>query len=140
MRTLFLTLCLVCWTGLTLPALAQQDATAGSGAQPKIQFEATKHKFGTVQQGEVVKHTFQFKNEGNAQLKLKRVKASCGCTVPSWPRDPIAPGETAAINVKFNTAGKMGRQRKSVTVFTNQKDQAVHVLTIAGEVTRKNAN
>lgn len=105
-------------------------------ALPKttVEFGAKEFNYGTVTSGEVVSHKFTFKNTGDKPLTLTRVKASCGCTTPSYSQDPIAPGESGYIDVKFDTAGKTGRQNKSVTVTGNFSDNITQVLSIAGEV------
>lgn len=125
-------------------SVGDQVSPNGNGASlatmgPAIEFEERQYDFGTVQQGEKVKYTFHFKNTGNAPLKLKMVKPSCGCTSPSWPRDPIAAGESGQIDVVFNTSGKRGQQRKSVTVTTNVEDTPVTVLILKGTVVTDNS-
>jgi hypothetical protein len=100
---------------------------------PKIVFEEKEFNFGSIKQGDKVEHTFQFKNEGDAPLKINHAKGSCGCTVPKWPQEPILPGQSGEIHVVFNSAGKSGRQTKSVTLQTNVGETPV-VLYIKGEV------
>ena len=100
---------------------------------PKIVFEEKEFNFGSIKQGDKVEHTFKFKNEGDAPLKINHAKGSCGCTVPKWPQEPILPGGSGEIHVVFNSAGKSGRQSKTVTLTTNVGDAAV-VLTLKGEV------
>ncbi len=85
----------------------------------KIAFKETVHEYGTIKQGEVVKHDFKFTNTGNAPLVIKKVDASCGCTFPSYPFIPIEPGEEGTIGVTFNSAGKIGPQKPTITVVTN---------------------
>ena len=75
--------------------------------------------FGTIQQGDAPEFTFTFKNIGNEPMIIANAKGSCGCTVPQWPKEPIAPGETGEINVKFNSKGKKGSQNKTVTLTAN---------------------
>lgn len=98
-----------------------------------IEFEETEFDFGTVTEGETVRYTYKFKNTGNQLLIIKNAKGSCGCTVPSWPKEPLAPGETAEMLVEFNTKGKNGRQSKRVTITANT-DPIQTFLTIKGEV------
>ena len=78
-----------------------------------------EYNFGTINQGEVVSHTFKFKNTGSEPLIITDAKATCGCTVPKKPNEPIAPGETGELVVEFNSAGKSGAQTKQVTVTAN---------------------
>jgi hypothetical protein len=86
---------------------------------PAISFEKTTHDYGRLIQGEKVSYAFQFSNTGTADLIISNVGASCGCTVPSFPRHPIKPGETGTINVVFDSNNRRGFQNKTVTVLTN---------------------
>lgn len=118
--------------------LAVPAAMAQSAGAPKLNVLSEKtYQFGTIEQGDRVSHVFNIQNAGDAPLKIKHAKGSCGCTVPQWPRDAIAPGEKATINVTFNSAGKMGRQKKSVTLRTNEEKQSTHILFLEGKVVRK---
>ena len=104
----------------SISVMAQQAGTESASQNgPKITFEETEYKFGDIQQGEQVEHVFTFKNSGTEPLILSNVKTTCGCTATDWTRDPIAPGGTGKIRVVFNSAGKMGRQNKIVTVTSN---------------------
>lgn len=100
---------------------------------PIFQFTETEFQFGRVVQGALVKHVFRFTNTGGKDLVIEGVKPSCGCTVGDYPKKAIKPGETAEIEVSFNSAGKIGPQTKSVTVTANTTPAAV-VLTLQGEV------
>ena len=77
---------------------AERDAQAV--VYPEITFEETEHDFGTIDQGTAVDHTFKFTNTGKAPLVITNATSSCGCTVPTWTREPIAPGETGEMLVK----------------------------------------
>ncbi|WNJ20106.1 DUF1573 domain-containing protein [Pontibacter sp. G13] len=124
------------------PANAQTPARppyleeAESMTATTVEWGETMHKFGKVVTGTKVNHTFKFKNTGDQPLKLTRVKASCGCTTPKWTKEEIAPGEEGIIEVTFNTSGKSGPQRKTVTV-TGNFEPINMVLRIQGEVTPK---
>lgn len=100
---------------------------------PKLVFEETEHQFGKINQGDKVKHTFVFKNTGDAPLIINSASGSCGCTVPEWPHEPILPGTTGEVHVVFNSAGKRGLQNKSVTLNTNEGETPVRIY-IKGEV------
>jgi len=110
------------------------------GPLTTVEFKNKVYDFGTVMEGEYVEHDFEFKNTGNEPLILKKVKPSCGCTVPTWPRDPIPPGKTGIIHAKFNTArrGRPGGapQNKHITVTGNIEGGKV-VLTLKGKVDKK---
>jgi len=87
----------------------------------KMHFPEKVFDYGFIMQGDVVKHDFYFKNVGNDDLVIKRVEASCGCTVPVYPKEPIAPGEDGKVSVTFKSAGKLGRQVPNIKVYTNYK-------------------
>ena|SRR6186713_575143 len=87
---------------------------------PVITFEKKMHDFGDMYQGDKVEEVFKFTNTGNEPLIITNVQVTCGCTTPKgWPRDPIAPGGKGELTVAFNSAGKMGKQNKVVTIISN---------------------
>ncbi len=100
---------------------------------PEIEMLETSFDFGEMQQGESVTHDFILKNVGEANLIISAAKGSCGCTVPEWPKAPISQGEEATIKVTFNSAGKSGKQSKTVTLVTNAIPNT-KVLTINGNI------
>ncbi len=85
---------------------------------PVISFNETEFDFGTIDQGTNVEHVFKFTNTGEAPLVIVNAKSSCGCTVPSFPKEPVAPGESAEMLVKFNGSGK-NQVSKTVTITAN---------------------
>ena len=85
----------------------------------KMHFPEKVYDYGFIMQGDTVRHDFYFKNVGNDDLLIKSVTPSCGCTVPIYPREPIAPGEDGKISVMFKSAGKLGRQIPNISVLTN---------------------
>jgi outer membrane biosynthesis protein TonB len=111
------------------PTTAEPKTTVG----PDISFEKTVHDYGTIEKGANGDCEFAFTNVGDEPLILSDVKASCGCTTPSWPREPIAPGEKGTIKVHYDTQ-RMGSINKSVTVTSNGKTDRV-VLRITGNIT-----
>ncbi len=115
----------------------KRDIDIKKGA-PVIKFDRTEHNFGTVVDGDIIETTFTLTNTGKSALVITDAKVTCGCTVPSWPKNkPIQPGETADIKVKFDTAGKGGgRQTKTVTLFTNTA-VGRELLKLKGTVNRK---
>lgn len=116
---------------LSVAAFAQQKEPAQVAAVgPKITFEEVEYNFGDIAQGDKVEYKFVFKNEGTAPLVLSNVLTTCGCTAPSWPREPIAPGQTSEINVVFNSAGKRGPQNKTITVISNAVNENEKVRLI----------
>lgn len=99
----------------------------------KVEFTDKVFDFGTIIQGESVKHTYKFKNTGNKPLVINEVHSSCGCTVPSYSDEPIKPQSDGFIKVTFNSAGKSGNQYKVVTIVTNTNPD-VNELVIKGTV------
>jgi hypothetical protein len=87
------------------------------GAQ--MTFSEEKHDFGKITQGEKVSYSFVFKNTGNSDLIISNASASCGCTIPNYPKAPVKPGEESKIDVVFNSEGKSGLVEKTVTLTTN---------------------
>ncbi len=97
----------------------QQAEQVPAGPTTTIEFEETTFDFGTIKQGDKVTHIFKFRNAGNEPLIISNAKATCGCTVPNWPKEPIPPGETGEIEVVFNSKGKSNKQNKKVTITAN---------------------
>lgn len=115
-------------------AFAQDTETAESNEpKPQIKFDAEEFDFGDIKQGDIVTHVFKFTNNGEYPLVLQNVRTTCGCTVPEWPREPIAPGETSEIKATFNSAGKMGAQRKVITIISNAVNSRTTV-TLTGTI------
>jgi hypothetical protein len=110
-----------------------QTATAPAGSTTKINFEKMEHNFGNVKEGNEVMTTFKFKNTGDKPLIISNAQGSCGCTVPDYPKEPVAPGASAEIKVKFNSKGKKGQETKFVTLTANT-DPAETRLTIKANV------
>ncbi len=103
------------------------------GKLTDMKFEEESHDFGKIVQGEVVKYSFKFKNIGDNDLIIASATGSCGCTVPNWPKQPIAPGKEGYVDVEFNSGGKAGKQDKTITMITNC-DPSTRVLHILSEV------
>ncbi len=103
---------------------------------PKFSFQEESYDFGEIEEGTVAKHDFTFKNTGDAPLIITNAQGSCGCTVPQWPREPIAPGEEGTIHVEFNSQGRSGNQQKQVTLSANTQPNQV-ILKISAQVQPK---
>ena len=97
-------------------AQSQEEASA-EGAE--ITFPESSKNFGDITQGDVVEYTFKYENTGSQPLILSNVLVTCGCTATDWPRDPVAPGKSAEITVRFDSKGKNGAQNKIITVVSN---------------------
>ncbi|MDC0230841.1 DUF1573 domain-containing protein [Aureispira] len=108
---------------ITNSSLINNPITADEAISPenaaKIEFYEEVFDFGNIIEGEIVEHIFKFKNTGKNPLIINHAKGSCGCTIPEWPHEPIVPGATSQIKVKFNSKGKQGEQNKTVTISAN---------------------
>lgn len=108
-------------------------STVEETGKPVFSFNEESHDFGEIEEGTVAKHDFVFKNTGDAPLIITNAAGSCGCTVPQWPREPIAPGEEGTIHVEFNSQGRTGNQQKQVTLNANTQPNTM-VLKISAQV------
>jgi len=99
---------------------------------PVIKFEVTDHDFGTIENGADGSFKFVFTNTGTEPLILSNVQSSCGCTIPQWPKEPIAPGVSSAIDVRYDTK-RIGAFTKSITVTSNGSETPI-ILHIKGNV------
>ncbi len=115
------------------PSSLTAEEQAPAGPTTEMDFDHTDYEFGTVKEGEKVSHTYSFKNTGKEPLIISSAKGSCGCTVPKWPSEPIAPGGVGQIDVVFDSKGKPGKQAKRVTVNANTVP-AQTFLNISGTV------
>jgi len=102
--------------------------TTPSSGSPSISFNQQIHNYGTIHQGDEVTHKFKFKNTGNSELVINNVTASCGCTHPSYPFIPLGPGEEGYIGVHFDSAGRLGKQKPTITVYTNAQPQSYELF------------
>ena len=112
-----------------LPAKAVEEVDPA--VAPIMTFQETEFDFGNIQKDEVVSHVFSFTNTGKSDLIISNAKASCGCTVPEYPKTPIAAGETSEIRVEFNSKGKKGPQNKTVTITANTANPT-NIIKIKG--------
>lgn len=130
-------------TAPAAPAMPAAAATPSAPAAPAVptgplttlKFAETEFDFGTITSGEKVEHVYKFTNTGSEPLIISDAKGSCGCTVPEWPKEPIAPGATNEILVRFDSSNKSGAQSKRVTLTTNT-EPAQNFLTIKGQVNK----
>lgn len=117
------------------PATVTPDVKP-EGPIPSFEFPEESFDFGTIKEGEIVEHTFMFKNIGEAPLIISNASASCGCTVPVWPKEPIAVGEEGKIQVRFNSKNKPGIQNKTITITANTYPKT-NKLQIKANVTKE---
>lgn len=132
MKKLLFTLLVVSAAVFGAKSVNAQEVTNGA----KIEFEKDTHDYGTIEYGANGDCKFKFKNTGNAPLIISDAKGSCGCTVPSWPKEPIAPGASAEILVKYDTK-RPGAINKSVTITSNAVNEPTSVIRIKGNVKAK---
>lgn len=111
-------------------AAASETASANA---PVFKFEKESFDFGQITDGEKVSHDFKFTNIGQSPLIITSATATCGCTVPDYPKEPIAPGAEGVIKVVFDSSGKPGMQNKVVTITANTVPEITQ-LTILGNV------
>jgi archaellum component FlaF (FlaF/FlaG flagellin family) len=122
---------------LMLGANAQQTKTQTPTevtSQAEITFDKLEHDYGEVKQNGDGVCEFKYTNTGSVPLVLSKVRSSCGCTVPKWSKEPLMPGQSATITVKYNTSS-VGPINKSITVESNAKTARVR-LQIKGKVVK----
>jgi Protein of unknown function (DUF1573) len=116
-----------------------QNARKTSGAE--ITWEKATHDFGDVFQGDKVEYTFRFTNTGKQDLVITNVEVTCGCTTPKgWPRDPVKPGDSGELTVAFNSAGKIGKQNKVITITSNSVGTLNQIMFTANVLEKKDSN
>jgi archaellum component FlaG (FlaF/FlaG flagellin family) len=145
MKKLFFTLCLMAGTGIVAMAqnpvtpaakTTQTDAAKANGAKFQFTEKNNTHDFGKIPQGVPAKYTFEFKNVGKEPLIISNGQASCGCTTPEWPKEPIMPGKKGKVVVTYNAASA-GTFLKSVYLTSNAASETgsdKYELYIKGEV------
>ena len=111
--------------------------TSNDAPKAVIKFETENYNFGTVDEGTKVKYAYKFKNEGKNPLIIESANASCGCTVPTYSKDPIPPGGTGEIVAEFDSQGRPGDASKTITITANTEPTTT-VLNIKGFVKGKN--
>jgi len=112
-------------------ALVFQSAAQAQASGAVITFKEKSVDFGDIVQGAKVEHTFVLTNSGTVPLVISNVAATCGCTVPSWPKEPVGPGKTAENKVSFNSAGKMGQQNSVVRIYSNASEPIEKISLIS---------
>ena len=116
---------------ISMTAFAKEKA-------PKIVFEKTTYEYGNIKEADGdASCEFKFTNEGNAPLIITRASSSCGCTAPTYPKEPIAPGESGVIGVTYHAKGRPGGFSKNITVYTNVPEEKIKLI-ISGNVIPQN--
>jgi hypothetical protein len=126
---------------ISVSATLEEDFSYMSGEEraqaPKIEFSELEHDFGTIKQGEKAIHNYTFVNTGKSDLVIRKIRTTCGCTATNPEKMVIKPGETSHITVTYNSAGKRGKEQKTITVITNDPQQSSIALKIIGNVEEK---
>jgi hypothetical protein len=133
----------VLFVSISLAALSchSLDEKAGALTAPvkdstTVQILDSAYDFGTATEGEKVDFAFRFKNTGDKPLIIRNATASCGCTKPTWPQEPIPPGAIASIKAEFNSEGRVGPAHKIITVYSNARPGFPR-LFLTGTVVKK---
>ncbi len=114
------------------------EGTPSTTLKPEnLAFKMDTHDFGTVPEGPAAEYEFKFKNTGKEPITISKVQASCGCTTPSYSKDPVLPGKEGAIKASYNTNGRPGAFTKTITVVSNA---GTKVVTIKGTVEKAPAS
>ncbi len=108
--------------------------------KPVIKFTETTFNFRKANEGDEVSHEFEFINTGKTDLLISKAVASCGCTVPEWPKEPIKPGSGGKIKATFNTEGKSGQQRKTIVITANTKPEQTNIFLEGEVIPKENKN
>ena len=126
--------CLLIYISISY-SFAQSDSTANQQKNGAfIQFKTLSHNFGKIIFSQEATYNFEFTNTGNTPLKISNVKSSCGCTIPKWSSEEIAPQSTGEIIVKYDSK-RSGEFYKGITIYSNATNGDI-VLIIEGEVTQ----
>lgn len=121
---------------LSFGAKAQESMEALPAEGPIMTFEQEVVDYGAIQQNSEPLRTVAFTNTGNEPLIIKNARGSCGCTVPTWPKEPVMPGETSQIDVRYDTK-RIGNINKKITITTNEADGAnTHILKVIGKISK----
>jgi Protein of unknown function (DUF1573) len=131
-----------CQQAATPPLAAPQEAAALQVPAPQsgittVEFTEDAHDFGAITEGQTVTHRYTYTNTGEHPLLIEGLKPSCGCTAGEYTKEEVAPGKSGYVEVKFNSTGKAGVQKKSVTVTFVNTDPKNKMLTFSGEVVAK---
>lgn len=135
MKKLFFALTLTLLSAGWMSAQVNATVAPADVNGPVMTLDAAEVDYGKVEQGSDPYRVFKFTNTGKAPLVIENAKASCGCTVPNYPKEPIAPGESAEIKVRYDT-NRIGKFTKTITLTTNEAVQT-RTLRISGEIFAK---
>lgn len=117
---------------LVIANLGFSQKTETTAKKPEVVFDSLTYNYGVIAKGSSGECAFKFTNKSKTPLILTNVKAGCGCTVPSWPREEIKPKHSGEIKIKYNT-NNVGYFTKTISVYTNKQEEPI-ILTITGQV------
>jgi len=115
--------------------ISDKDTTLDNSNLPVFKFQETSFDFGVLVEGEKVAHSFRYKNIGNSDLIITSVSTTCGCTVPSFSKEPLKPGDEAELEVVFSSSGKHGMQHKTITILANTQPNRTYLEIMAEVIT-----
>jgi hypothetical protein len=118
------------------PVNGEDTSAKRNDAKTRITYAKNEADLGEVLEGTKVKHAFEFQNTGNEPLFIYSAQGSCGCTIPNYPKEPIAPGQKGKIDIEFDSNGRTGSNTKTVTVHANTTPEST-VLTFTVKVNPK---
>ncbi|MBP6624671.1 MAG: DUF1573 domain-containing protein [Chitinophagaceae bacterium] len=104
-----------------------------------MKFVSDDHNFGTIPEGPAVSYDFEFKNTGKEPIILSSVQASCGCTTPSWSKEPILPGKSSKVTATYNTQGRPGNFVKTITINSNIGTKVVKIQGVVEKAPESSA-
>ena len=104
-----------------------REQKAATMPKTEVSFRDSLYDFGTIKEGEVVHHDFKFRNVGESPLLIASAIASCGCTIPTFSKEPVLPGQEGQITVQFNSKGRKGINRKNVIVVSNAQQDRISI-------------
>lgn len=115
---------------------SNENRTVNKATAPFMSFLKESYDFGQITEGDSVRYDFEFTNTGKTPLIISNATATCGCTQPEYPKEPLAPGAKGRIHVVFNSSGKQGMQNKVITLTTNTY-KGTEELHLVGDVKPK---
>lgn len=122
-KFIFSLLCLILFACGQKPANQNmRDKAQQTSKKTTIEFKEKMHNFGSLMAGEIVLSTFEFTNTGSSNYTIDNISTDCGCVTTSFNKQPLTPGNTAIIEVEFNTSGLVGREYKSIEISGNSKE------------------
>lgn len=138
MKKLFSLFTLLSFAATISFAQVQKAPTTETVEGPKMELTSTTVDFGTIEQDSDPFRTITFTNTGTEPLIIKNAKGSCGCTVPTYEKAPILPGESSDIKIRYAT-NRLGKINKTVTLYTNEGSDVKRILKVVGMVNKKAA-